>query len=67
MGIAGAFMGDGMMQEIEKRMKLITNELCPRLDALIKEQQRTNELLDDLKTSLANTQGVVREINGKIK
>lgn len=45
-GLAGALMGDGMIQEVEKRMKMITNELCPRMDALIKEQQKTNEKLD---------------------
>lgn len=47
-GLAGALMGDGMIQEIEKRMKMITNELCPRMDSLIIEQRKTNEKLDEI-------------------
>lgn len=48
MGIGDRFIGDNMMQEIEKRMRMITNELCPRMDALIREQQKTNEILADI-------------------
>ena len=55
-GIAGAIMGDGMMQEMEKRMKLITSELCPRMDNLIREQQKTNEILSDILDVLRKTQ-----------
>jgi hypothetical protein len=48
MGIGDRLIGDNMMQEIEKRMKMITNELCPRMDALIREQQKTNEILSSI-------------------
>lgn len=51
-GLAGALMGDGMMQEMEKRMKMITSELCPRMDNLIREQQKTNEILSDILLAL---------------
>ena len=52
MGLGDRLIGDNMMQEVETRMKMITNELCPRMDALIREQQKTNELLEEIKTSL---------------
>lgn len=48
MGLGDRLIGDNMMQEIEKRMKIITNELCPRMDALIREQQTTNNLLNQI-------------------
>lgn len=47
-GLAGAFLGNDMMQEIDKRFKLITDELCPRIDAMKREQEKTNDLLKDI-------------------
>jgi hypothetical protein len=48
MGLVDGIMGDKLMAEMEKRMRLISNDLCPRMDALIREQQKTNELLSDI-------------------
>lgn len=52
MGIGERLLGDNMMQEIEKRMKLISNELCPRMDRLIREQEKTNEILSNILNEL---------------
>ena len=48
MGLVDGIMGDKLMAEMEKRMRLISNDLCPRMDSLIAEQKRTNENLDEI-------------------
>lgn len=48
MGLVDQMMGEKLMPEIEKRMKMITGELCPRMDSLIIEQRATNQKLDQI-------------------
>jgi len=48
MGLTDGILGDKLMNEVEKRMRLITNELCPRMDSLIIEQRITNQRLDKI-------------------
>lgn len=59
MGLADGILGDKFMPEIEKRMRLITNELCPRMDSLIIEQRKTNEKLNEIAEILRSISNIL--------